>query len=430
MRIAVPKERHEGETRIAASPASIERFRKAGADVVVERGAGVLSSFTDSAYEAAGATIAPNFNMTVKNADVVLKITPPMQAEEGQDELSALHKGQIICGHMNSLGAPKAMEALAKAGLRVFALELAPRITRAQSMDVLSSQANLAGYRAVLEAAALMGRALPAMSTAAGRVRHAQAFVIGVGVAGLQAIATAKRMGAVVYATDVRAGIEEQVQSVGGRFIGVPIEDGPGEEGGYAHEVTQEFLKKQQRLVEEQCAKSDIVITTAQVPGKRAPLLVSEAAARAMPEGSVLVDLAADSGGNCALTQPGKIAKVSGVHIIGHRNLPAHIPESASQLLAMNLWNFLSPWLKVSKGADGKDGSLALAFDLEDDIVQGCLAVDGGKIVHPRILAAMGDTKPSVRPSSAAATTPAPGETSKTSKKNPAASAKKAGTRP
>jgi NAD(P) transhydrogenase subunit alpha len=372
MKIAIPKERRPGERRVAASPDVVKKLAALGVETVVETGAGEGSAFADEAFRATGATIAPNAAAALGSADMVWKVRAP---EAG--EIATIKKGAILVAHMAALTDRAGVQACADAGLTVFAMELMPRITRAQSMDILSSQSNLAGYRAVVEAATEFGRGFPMMMTAAGTVAPAKVFVMGVGVAGLQAIATAKRLGAVVTAYDVRAATKEQVESLGGKFVVVDAEAMKDAQtaGGYAKEMSEDYKKKEQTVIAEHIKKQDVVITTALIPGKRAPILVSEDMVRSMAPGSVIVDLAVEAGGNCAGAEPDKVALKHGVKIVGYTNMPSRIAADASALFARNLLNFLTPMIdKETK---------ALAINWDDEIVKGTLVAHDGKIVHP-----------------------------------------------
>jgi len=375
MKIAIPQERAEGETRVAASPEVVKKLVGLGFDVVVEKGAGKAASFTDDAFKTAGAAIADGAAAALNDADVVLKIRAPLA-----DEVGLFKKGAILLAHLSALTAKPDMEALAKAGVTAFAMELMPRISRAQSMDILSSQSNLAGYKAVLDAGAEYGRSFSMMMTAAGTISPAKVFIMGVGVAGLQAIATAKRLGAVVTATDVRPATREQVQSLGGKFLTVDEEMEKEAEtaGGYAKEMPPEYFEKQKKVVAEHIKKQDIVITTALIPGRPAPVLVTEDMVASMQYGSVIVDLAVEAGGNCPLSKLGEIVETAnGVKIIGHDNVPGRLAEVASNLFAKNLLNFLSPHVNKE--------TKALEFDWEDETVKGTLISRDGSIVNPRL---------------------------------------------
>ncbi len=380
MKIAIPKERRANETRVAASPDTVKKFMAQGFEVVVETGAGLGAALIDDAYTAVGATIAPDAAAALGDADVVLKVQKPMTAEDGTDEIAMMKSGTILVCVLQALTEPAYVEKLAGAGITAFAMELMPRISRAQSMDVLSSQANLAGYKAVVDAAAHFGRAFPMMMTAAGTVPPARVLVFGAGVAGLQAIATAKRLGAVVMATDVRPATREQVESLGGKFVVVDeeMEKEAQTEGGYAKDLGDEYRRKQAEVMAKEVAKADVIITTALIPGKPAPVLVSEDMVKTMKPGSVIVDLAVETGGNCPLSEKDQVVERHGVTLIGHTNMPARIAADSSPLYAKNLFNFLSP--QASKEDKG-----VLAFNWEDETVaQTCVCRDG-KVVHPRL---------------------------------------------
>ena len=369
MKIGVPAEGAAGETRAAVSPDTIKAFVKKGLEVAVETGAGKGSFIADDQYAAAGAKIAKTAADAVKDADVVLSVRRPSDAV-----VKALKKGALVIGQLDPYGDRKALDAIAKAGASAFAMELMPRITRAQSMDVLSSQANLAGYKAVIEAADRFSRAFPMMMTAAGTVPAARVFIMGAGVAGLQAIATARRLGAVVSATDVRAAAGEQVQSLGAKFVFVEGLADASTSGGYAKELSEDDKKRQAALVAEHIKAQDVVITTALIPGRPAPVLVTKEMVESMKPGSVVVDLAVERGGNCALSKPGEIVDHNGVAIIGHLNLPGRLSGNATSLYARNLQNFLDPLI-------GKDG--ALKVDWNDELVAGTGLIRDGESVHP-----------------------------------------------
>jgi NAD(P) transhydrogenase subunit alpha len=411
MKIAVLKERRPNETRVAASPETIKKMVGMGLDLVVESGAGDASSFSDDAYKQAGASIAKDAKAAASGADIVIKVLRPMIASEGDDELSALSSGQCLICSMNALNEPEFVGAMMKAGIAGFALELVPRITRAQSMDILSSQANLAGYRAVLDGVAAFGRAFPMMMTAAGTIPPARVLVMGAGVAGLQAIATARRLGAVVSATDVRPAAKEQVESLGGTFVAVEDEEFKQAEtaGGYAKEMSDAYKAKQAALTAETIKKQDMVITTALIPGRPAPKLISEEMVKAMKPGAVIVDLAVEAGGNCDLSEFGKVVVKHGVTLVGHANLPGRLAESASNLFARNVLSFLG--LLVDEETKG------LKIDTEDEIVAGTLVTRDGKVVHENVKAA--EPAPAKAKSGGA-------KKSAASKKKPAASKPKA----
>ncbi|GAA0570444.1 Re/Si-specific NAD(P)(+) transhydrogenase subunit alpha [Caenispirillum bisanense] len=379
MRIAIPKERREGELRVAASPDTVKKLVGLGFDVVVETGAGEGAAFTDEAFKEAGASIAATAAEAVGTADVIFKVQRPLTAGEGTDEVAQYKEGTVLVCHLKALTEPAVVEALAARKVTSFAMELMPRITRAQSMDILSSQNNLAGYRAVIEAASTFNRAMPMMMTAAGTVPPARVLIFGAGVAGLQAVATAKRMGAVVYATDVRPATKEQVQSLGGKFVVVDeaMEKEAETAGGYAKEMPPEYFEKQKKVVGEHLTKADMVITTALIPGRRAPTLITAAQVATMKPGSVIVDLAAEAGGNCELTEPEKVVVKHGVTIVGHTNMPARLASDSSLLFAKNLLNFLTP--QVNKD------SKSLDFKWDDDLVKGTLVTRDGAVVHPML---------------------------------------------
>jgi NAD(P) transhydrogenase subunit alpha len=385
MRVAIPKERRPDERRVAASPETVRKLKGLGLDVTVETGAGLASAVTDDAYAAAGADIAPGPQETYAAGDVVLKVQRPMEAGEGgPDEMALLRQGSTLIAVLSPYQAKEQVRAYAAKGVDAYAMELIPRITRAQSMDVLSSQANLAGYKAVLDAAAEFGRAFPMMMTAAGTVPPARAFIMGVGVAGLQAIATAKRLGAIVSATDVRPATKEQVESLGGTFVAVEDEEFRQAQtaGGYAKEMSAEYQAKQRALVAEHIRKQDLVITTALIPGRKAPVLVTDEMLRTMKQGAVLVDLAVEQGGNVEGSRPGEVVEVHGVRIVGHRNVPSRLAVDASALYARNLLSFLTPMVdKETK---------ALKPDPEDEIVKATCLTRGGAVVHPAFAAETG----------------------------------------
>lgn len=369
MKIAIVAESDKAEPRVAGTPETVKKLIGLGAEVAVEPGAGEQSGIPDADYTAAGATVAAG---AAKDADVVLKVRRPTQ-----DEIKSYRKGAIVVAVMDPYGNDAAVKALAEAGLVAFAMELMPRITRAQSMDVLSSQANLAGYRAVIDGAAEYGRALPMMMTPAGTVPAAKAFIMGVGVAGLQAIATARRLGAVVTATDVRPAVKEQVQSLGAKFIAIEDEEFKQAEtaGGYAKEMSKDYQAKQAALVADHIKKQDIVITTALIPGRPAPKLVSKEMVASMRPGSVIVDLAVERGGNVEGAKAGEVVTVNGVKIVGHLNVPGRLAASSSALYAKNLLTFLDGLI------DKKEKKLAINWD--DEVVKGTLLTRDGKVVHP-----------------------------------------------
>ncbi len=372
MKLVIGKESYQAENRVAATPESVKKLMALGFDVTVESGAGHASSYTDDAYAAAGATIASS--NVYNDADVVLRVRHP-----AANEVAAMKKGAVLITQLSPYQEKETVQKLAAQGVSAFTMEFVPRITRAQTMDVLSSQANLAGYRAVIEAANAFSRGFPMMMTAAGTIPAAKIFIMGAGVAGLQAIATARRLGAIVSATDVRPIAKEQVQSLGASFVMVENEETKAAEtsGGYAKEMSEDYKKQQAALIAETIKKQDIVITTALIPGKKAPVLVTEEMVRSMKPGSVIVDLAVEQGGNVALSKLGEIADVNGVKIIGYPNLPSRIASDASALYARNLVNFITPLVdKETK---------ALKINREDEIVKASLVTDGGAIVHPQL---------------------------------------------
>jgi len=368
VKVGTPKETAPDERRVALVPDTVTRLAAAKLEVNVESGAGSAAYIPDAAYEQAGARIVKGAAALFGEADAVLKVQAPSAAE-----VELMKKDAVLISFLQPATQGDIIRALAARGVTAFSLELVPRISRAQSMDALSSQASAAGYKAVLMAAGRLGKFFPMMMTAAGTVAPARVLVMGAGVAGLQAIATARRLGAVVSAYDVRPAVKEEVQSLGATFIELALESQQGE-GGYAREQSEEFLRKQRELIGEHVAKSDVVITTAAVPGRRAPLLVTGDMVRAMRPGSVVVDLAADTGGNVELTQAGKDLDVGGVTIIGTRNVPSTMPLHASQLFARNVMNLLLHLVK--------DGAITL--DFQDEITKGSCVTHGGEIVNER----------------------------------------------
>ncbi len=369
MRIAIARESDAGEPRVAATPETVKKLIALGAEVAVQPGAGDRSGIPDADFAAAGASLDAN---AIAGADVVLKVRRPTDSE-----LKSYKKGAVVAAIMDPYGNDAALKAMSDAGVVALAMELVPRITRAQSMDVLSSQANLAGYRAVIDASAEYGRALPMMMTAAGTVPAAKVFIMGVGVAGLQAIATARRLGAVVTATDVRPAVKEQVQSLGAKFIAVEDDEFKQAEtaGGYAKEMSKDYQAKQAALVAEHIKKQDIVITTALIPGRPAPRLVSAEMVKSMRPGSVLIDLAIERGGNVEGAKLGEVVETGGVKIVGHANMPGRLAASASALYAKNLLTLLEMLI------DKKEKVLAINWD--DEIVKGIALTRDGAIVHP-----------------------------------------------
>jgi NAD(P) transhydrogenase subunit alpha len=380
MQIAVLKERRAGEFRVAASPDTVKKFVAAGCQVTVESGAGAGAHFSDDMFKEVGATIAPDATTAAGSAEMVLKIQKPMTAAEGTDEVGYLKSGSILLAHLQALTDKPLMEALAKQGVTTFALELMPRISRAQAMDILSSQSNLAGYKAVVDAASTFGRAMPMMMTAAGTIAPSRVLVFGAGVAGLQAIATAKRMGAVVLATDVRYAVKEQVESLGGKFIVVDEEKMKAAEtsSGYAKEMDDDFKKKQAEAVKTEVLKSDIIVTTALIPGRPAPKLVTADMVAGMKAGSVIVDLAAEAGGNVDGTVKDEaVTTANGVTIIGYTNMASRLARDAGSLFAKNIFNFVMPML------DKEGGALNINWD--DELVKGTLVTKDGNVVHPSL---------------------------------------------
>ncbi len=369
MKIAICAEAEASEPRVSATPETVKKMKALGAEVLVEPGAGVKSGILDADYEAAGAVISRD---AVRDADIVLKVRRPNEME-----LTAYKKGALVIAIMDPFGHEAALQAMARADVIAFAMELMPRITRAQSMDVLSSQANLAGYRAVIDGAAEYGRALPMMMTAAGTVPATKVFIMGAGVAGLQAIATARRLGAIVTATDVRPAAKEQVESLGAKFIAVMDDEFKQAEtaGGYAKEMSKEYQAKQAALVAEHIKKQDMVITTALIPGRPAPKLISAEMVHSMKPGSVIVDLAVERGGNCELAKPDEVVDAGGVKIVGYTNFPGRLAASASALYAKNLYTFLEVLI------DKKTKQINLNWD--DDILKSTALTHDGAVVHP-----------------------------------------------
>jgi NAD(P) transhydrogenase subunit alpha len=374
MRLAVLKERRAYETRVAATPDTVKKLVSLGLTVALEAGAGFTSAISDVDFAAAGAEIVPDPASALNGAAIVFAVQAPEPAER-----ALIPRGALLVCTANAFGDPELLASLAQAGIDTVAMELLPRITRAQSMDVLSSQANLAGYRAVIEGAAAFERGFPMMMTAAGTVPPARVFIVGAGVAGLQAIATARRLGALVSATDVRPAAKEEIKSLGATFVGVEDAETAGQTGAYAREMSDAFRQKQAELMATTVAKNDLVITTALVMGRRAPTIVTAAMVASMKAGSVIVDLAADAGGNCELTQPGSsFLTNNGVRILGWRNWPGRIAVAASSLYARNLLTFLTTfWDKDAKAPKLPDS---------DEIIKGVLLTRGGAIVHPQFM--------------------------------------------
>ena len=365
------------EPRVALSPETAKKLKALGCDVRIEAGAGERSYFLDQSFKDAGATVLPSAAETLKDADIVLKVRRP-----SAEEVGAMKRGALLAAMLDPYSAKEGIEALAQSGINAFSMEFMPRITRAQSMDVLSSQSNLAGYKAVVDAAAHFSRALPMMMTAAGTVPAARVFVMGAGVAGLQAVATARRLGAVVSATDVRPASKEQVASLGGKFIAVEDEEFKQAEtaGGYAKEMSAEYKAKQAALVAEHIKAQDIIITTALIPGRPAPKLITRAMIESMKPGSIIVDLAAERGGNTELTEAGRTVVHNGVSIMGEPNLAGQVPGNASSLYARNLYTFIETMI------DKKNGALAVNWD--DEIIKGTALTRDGALVHPSLTGA------------------------------------------
>ncbi len=375
MILAVPKETAPGERRVALIPEVVRALVKEGFQVAVEAGAGVAAGFADAAYQEAGASLSPDVATLLASADVVVKVRPP-RALDARHEVDLLRPGSLLVGFLRPLDEPELAARLAARGVSAFAMELMPRITRAQAMDALSSQATIAGYRAVLLAASALPKVFPMLVTAAGTLSAARVLVVGAGVAGLQALATAKRLGAVTEAYDVRPAAKEQVLSVGARFVELPLETADSEdEGGYAKAQSEEFYRKQRELLGERVRASDVVVTTALVPGRRAPRLVEAEAVRAMRRGSVVVDLAAEQGGNCPLTQADRAVVENGVTIFGPTNLPSEAPLHASQMYARNVSAFLRHLAPKAQ----------LTLDLADELTRGPLVAHEGKVVNEAV---------------------------------------------
>lgn len=379
MKIGVPKEIARGERRVALVPDVVKKLLKGGGvEVVIEQGAGLEAGFTDEAYEEVGAKIEPDFK-AVWQSDIVLKVQKPGEREDGTDEISLLKAGALLIGYLNPLFEPKRMQALAEQKVTAFAMEAIPRTTRAQSMDALSSQANIAGYKAVLMAADRLPKLMPMLMTAAGTIKPARVLVVGAGVAGLQAIATARRLGAVVEAYDAREVVKEQVKSLGAKFVDIDIGEKAEGEGGYARELSEEAQKRQRDKLGQVAREMDIVITTAAVPGRRAPLLIRRDAVEAMKPGAVIVDMAAATGGNVEGSKPDEAVTIGHVTVLGPTNLPAELPFDASQMYARNVAELLGLMLKEGK----------LEIDFEDDILAAACITKDGEIRHPKVKEAL-----------------------------------------
>lgn len=375
MIIGVTQETFPGERRVGLVPASIPHLKKLGAEVQVQAGAGQAAGIPDQAYTQAGASLVADRHEIIRSADVLVQVRAVnANPQHGAADLEQLRPGQLLIAQCDPLDNPAAFIPLAGRNAVIFALELVPRITRAQSMDVLSSMATISGYKAVLLAADHLPQMFPMMMTAAGTLAPARVFIVGAGVAGLQAIASAKRLGAVVSAYDVRPAVKEQVQSLGGRFVELDLQGAEGQ-GGYAREMGEEFIQQQRAMMLKVVAESDVVITTAAIPGKKSPILITEEMVRAMPAGSVIVDLAAERGGNCELTRAGETVSVHGVTILGPLNLPSDVPRHASQMYSNNVTTFLKLLIKQGK----------VTLNLSDEVLAGTLVTHQGQVVHPQI---------------------------------------------
>jgi len=379
MKIAVPKEVRADEPRVAASPDMVKKLVGMGMEVAVQQGAGKGANMPDAAFREVGASITRTAKTTYADADVILKVRRPQTKDEGSDELELMPEGAVLIGMLAPLLYRDQVETYAKHNLTAFAMELVPRISRAQSMDALSSQSNLAGYKAVVDAASDIAKAMPMMMTAAGTVAPAKVLILGAGVAGLQAIATARRLGAVVVAFDVRPAVKEQVESLGAKFIEVESEEAKSAEtaGGYAREMSEDYQRRQRELIHNTVKNQDIVITTALIPGKPAPVLITEDMVKAMRPGSVIVDLAVEAGGNCPLSELGKTVVKHDVRIIGPANLPGRVAVDASSLYARNLLNFLTPMIDQEKKG--------LAINWDDEVIKGAVLTRDRKVVNPAL---------------------------------------------
>ncbi len=382
MIVGIPKETFPGERRVALIPASVPALRKAGCEVVVETGAGYPAGYPDADYIEKGATILPSRQEVFSRADIIFHLLGlGANQEAGRADLALYRPGQVTYGFFRALGAPETIQEVAATGIAAFAIEMMPRITRAQSMDALSSMSTVAGYKSVLLAAEALPRMFPMLMTAAGTITPARVLIVGVGVAGLQAISTARRIGAVVSAYDIRPAVKEQVHSLGAKFVELPLEAAEAEDkGGYARAQDEAFYRKQRELMTKAVAENDVVITTAVVPGRKAPVLVTEEMVKRMRPGSVIVDLPAERGGNCELTQAGKSIVAHGVTIIGPVNTPGMIPYHASQMYSSNITTFFLHMVKERK----------LSIDLEDEITRETLVAKDGEVVHPRVREALG----------------------------------------
>jgi NAD(P) transhydrogenase subunit alpha len=382
MRIAVLRETFPGERRVALVPSVVQSLIKLGLEVVVEAGAGKAAGFLDAAFEQAGAKVVATRGDALASADCVVQVRAlGVNPVQGKADLPLFRAGQVVIGLCDPLSNPGAAKEIADRDVTLFALEMMPRISRAQSMDVLSSMATIAGYRAVLLAATTLPKMFPLLTTAAGTISPAKVFVIGAGVAGLQAIATARRLGAVVSAYDVRSAVKEQIHSLGGKFVEMPLEAGDAEgAGGYARQLDEAFYRKQRELMTRVVAESDVVIATASIPGKKAPVLIPADAVRGMQPGSVIVDLAAERGGNCELTRAGETVEQGGVTIMGPLNLPSEVPYHASQMFAKNVATFLAHLVKEGR----------FHFDTNDPITRDTMITQDGNMVHPAVRKLLG----------------------------------------
>lgn len=385
MIVGVPKETFPGERRVSIIPDVIPLLKKIGLEVFVESGAGSSSGFTDARYQDKGASLLSDRSELFSKADIILHVRAlGANVDAGSGDLDLLRSGQIVIGMSEPMSELESSQKYAQKGVIHFAMELMPRITRAQSMDVLSSMATIAGYKAVLLAAESLPKMFPMMMTAAGTIAPAHVFVIGAGVAGLQAIASSRKLGAVVQAYDVRPAVKEQVESLGAKFVEIELESQDAEDkGGYAKEMGDEFVRKQQQMMAKVISESDVVITTAAVPGKKAPILVTQKMAEGMTPGSVIVDLAAERGGNCELTKPGETIVHNGITIVGQTNLPSTVPYHASQMYSKNITTFLQHLVKEGE----------LTIDLEDEITRETLVTNNGEVVHGKIRELMGFDK-------------------------------------
>jgi NAD(P) transhydrogenase subunit alpha len=377
MKLGVPKETFPGEKRVALIPADIPTLKKQGVEVLIEPGAGEAAGFLDAEYRERGAEVAGSRQDVFANTDTIVQVRAAgANPDLASNDLELMHPDQRLIAFLEPLGNPQAMTAVAERGVTAFSMELMPRISRAQNMDALSSMATIAGYKAVLLGATYLPRIFPMLMTAAGTIKPARVFVIGAGVAGLQALSTARRLGAVTEAYDVRPVVKDQVESVGAKFVELPLETGTSEDkGGYAKAMDEEFYRRQRELMAEVVARSDIVVTTAAIPGKRSPLLITAQAVQGMKPASVIVDLAAERGGNCELSRPDEVVVEHGITILGPTNLPATVPNHASQLYSRNIINFLRHAVK--------DGTFQMNMD--DEITHDTLVTNNGEVVNPRI---------------------------------------------